>query len=95
MLSTGKLKSFNSTDYLAEVQLSGSQAAYLDNISVARNISSDQMTVGRHVILSIPEDNPRDACIIAVWDGAAGGGGAGGGGAGEDGHARVLAWLGV
>ena len=93
MLSTGTLKSFNSTDYLAEVQLAGSMAAYLDNIPVARNISSAQMTVGRHVVLSIPEDNPRDACVIAVWDGSAGGGGAGA--AGEDSCARILAWLGV
>ena len=92
---TGTLRSFNSTDYLAEVQLAGSMAAYLDNIPVARNIVSDQMTVGRHVILSIPEDNPADACVIAVWDGAAGGGGPGVGGAGEDSYARLLAWLGV
>jgi len=79
MLQIGKLKSFNSTDYRAEVQLAGSMAAYLDNIPVARNIASDQMTVGRHVILAIPQGNPKDACIIAVWDGAAGGGGLGGG----------------
>jgi len=79
MLNIGTLKSFNSTDYRAEVQLAGSMAAYLDNIPVARNIASDQMTVGRHVILAIPGGNPRDACVIAVWDGAAGGGGGGGG----------------
>ena len=63
------------------MQLAGSMAAYLDNIPVARNIASDQMTVGRHVILAIPQGNPKDACVIAVWDGAAGGGGPGGGGA--------------
>jgi len=80
MLSIGTLKSFNSTDYRAEVQLAGSIAAYLDNIPVARNIASDQMTAGRHVIVAIPGDNPRDACVIAVWDAAAGGGGGGGGG---------------
>jgi len=80
MLNIGTLKSFDSTDYRAEVQLAGSMAAYLDNIPVARNIASDQMTVGRHVILAIPGGNPRDACIIAVWDGAAGGGGGGGAG---------------
>lgn len=77
MLNIGTLKSFNSTDYRAEVQLAGSMAAYLDNIPVARNIASDQMTVGRHVILAIPGGNPKDACVIAVWDGAAGGGGGG------------------
>jgi hypothetical protein len=81
MLSIGTLKSFNSTDYRAEVQLAGSVAAYLDNIPVARNIASDQMEVGRHVILAIPGGNPKDACVIAVWDAAAGGGGGGGGGA--------------
>lgn len=76
MLSIGTLKSFNSTDYRAEVQLAGSIAAYLDNIPVARNIASDQMIAGRHVIVAIPGDNPKDACVIAVWDAAAGGGGA-------------------
>jgi hypothetical protein len=67
MLSIGTLKSFNSTDYRAEVQLASSIAAYLDNISVARNIASDQMIVGRHVIVAIPGGNPKDACIIAVF----------------------------
>jgi len=67
MLSIGTLKSFNSTDYRAEVQLAGSIAAYLDNIPVARNIASAQMIVGRHVIVAIPGDNPRDACVIAVF----------------------------
>ena len=67
MLSIGTLKSFNSTDYRAEVQLAGSIAAYLDNIPVARNIASDQMIVGRHVIVAIPGDNPKDAVIIAVF----------------------------
>jgi len=67
MISIGTLKSFNSTDYRAEVQLAGSIAAYLDNIPVARNIASDQMIVGRHVIVAIPGDNPKDAVIIAVF----------------------------
>jgi len=78
MLQIGTLKSFNSTDYRAEVQLAGSIAAYLDNIPVARNIASAQMIAGRHVILAIPGGNPKDACVIAVWDAAVGGGGGGG-----------------
>jgi len=89
LLNIGTLKSFNSTDYRAEVQLAGSMAAYLDNIPVARNIASDQMTVGRHVILAIPGGNPKDACIIAVWDAAAGGGGGGGA------HRASHEWLGA
>ena len=67
MLSIGTLKSFNSTDYRAEVQLAGSIAAYLDNIPVARNIASAEMIAGRHVILAIPGANPKDTCIIAVF----------------------------
>jgi len=97
MLNIGTLKSFDSTNYRAEVQLAGSMAAYLDNIPVARNIASDQMTVGRHVILAIPGGNPKDACVIAVWDGAAGGGGAEGvtdhgelDGLADDDHAQYL-----
>ena len=67
MLQIGKLKSFNSTDYRAEVQLAGSITAYLDAVSVARNIASAEMVIGRHIIVAIPEDNPRDACVIAVF----------------------------
>jgi len=57
--------------------MAGSITAYLDNIPVARNIASDQMLAGRHVIVAIPGGNPKDACVIAVWAGAAGGGGGG------------------
>ena len=67
MISLGTLKSFNNTDYRAEVQLAGSIAAYLDNIPVARNIASAEMIAGRHVIVAIPGGNPKDACIIAVF----------------------------
>lgn len=67
MLSTGTLKSFNSTDYLAEVQLAGSMAAYLDSVPVARNIDSATMVTGRQVIVAIPEENPADAVVIAVF----------------------------
>ncbi len=67
MLNVGTLKSFDSVNYRAEVQLAGSMAAYLDNIPVARNIASAEMVVGRHVILAIPGGNPKDACIIAVY----------------------------
>jgi hypothetical protein len=67
MIEIGILKTWDSANYKAGVQLAGSMAAYLDNIPVARNIAADQMTVGRHVILAIPGGNPKDACIIAVF----------------------------
>ena len=67
MLHLGILKTWNSTTYKAGVQLVGSLTTYLDNIAVARNIASAEMLIGRHIILVIPEGNPRDAVVIAVF----------------------------
>jgi hypothetical protein len=68
MLHLGILKTWNSTTYKAGVQLAGSLTTYLDDISVARNISSAEMVVGRRVIVVIPGGNPRDAVVIAVYE---------------------------
>jgi len=67
LLILGTLKVWGSGNYLAEIQLSGSTAAYLDSVPVARNIDSAEMTVGRQVIVAIPENNPSDAVVIAVF----------------------------
>ena len=67
MIEIGILKNFNSGTYKAAVQLAGSLTTYFDDISVARNIASAEMITGRHVILAIPESNPRDAVVIAVF----------------------------
>jgi hypothetical protein len=67
MLEVGILKNFNSDTYKAAVQLAGSLTTYFDNISVARNIAASQMIVGRYVLVAIPEGNPKDACVIAVF----------------------------
>ncbi|MDD4874225.1 MAG: hypothetical protein PHE15_04550 [Dehalococcoidales bacterium] len=68
-LEKAVIKSFNSTDYTATVQLEGSQKAYLDDIAVARNISSAEMTAGRYaVILFFDEYNSHEAVIIAVYE---------------------------
>ena len=66
MLQIGILKNFDNGTYTAGVQLAGSLTTYFDNVSVARNIASAEMITGRHVILAVPEDNPRDAVVIAV-----------------------------
>lgn len=76
MIELGVLKSFDPIDYRAEVQLVGSLTTYFDDVPVARNITALQMSAGRHVLLATPGDNPKDACVIAVWDRAEGGGGA-------------------
>jgi len=67
MLEVGILKNFDGGTYKAGVQLAGSLTTYFDNLSVARNIASAEMVTGRHVILAIPEGNPRDAVVIAVF----------------------------
>jgi hypothetical protein len=77
MLQLGILKTWNSTTYKAGVQLVGSLTTYLDDISVATNISSSAMVVGNYVLVAIPGGNPRDACVVASWP--AGSSGAGGG----------------
>jgi len=67
MIEVGILKSFDSNNYRAEVQLAGSLTTYFDGVSVARNITSGEMTTGRHVILVVPDNNPKDAVVIAVY----------------------------
>ena len=67
MTSVGILKTWNSGNYRAGVHLTGSLTTYLDSISVARNIPSAEMLVGRYVIVAIPQENPKDAVVIAVF----------------------------
>lgn len=67
MIEVGVLKTWDSTNYKAGVQLAGSLTTYFDNISVARNIPSSAMAVGNYVIVAIPRGNPKDAAVIASW----------------------------
>ena len=67
MLEVGILKTWDSVNYKAGVQLTGSLTTYFDNLSVARNIASADMVIGRHVIVATPEGNPKDAVVIAVF----------------------------
>lgn len=62
------LKDFDATDYRATVQISGSRQAYLEAITVARNISAAEMIDGREVaILFFDEHQPKTAVIFAVY----------------------------
>ena len=67
MIEVGVLKTWDSVNYKAGVQLMGSLTTYFDNLKVARNIASAEMTIGRHVVVAIPGDNPKDAVVIAVY----------------------------
>ena len=68
MLEVGILKKYDSISHRASVQLMGSLTTYFDNVRVARNIPSLEMVLGRHVFIVIPENNPGNAAIIAVFD---------------------------
>jgi alpha-D-ribose 1-methylphosphonate 5-triphosphate synthase subunit PhnI len=62
------LKSFNSGDYTATIQLSGSYKVYLQGIAVARNIPAAEMALGRKVAVIFFDDyNARDAVVAAVY----------------------------
>jgi len=62
------LKSFNSGDYTATVQLASSYKVYLEGIAVARNIPAAEMALGRKVaVIFFDENNAKDAVVIAVY----------------------------
>ena len=62
------LKSFNSGDYTATIQLSGSYKAYLEGVAVSRGMPAAQMALGRKLaVIFFDEHNPREAVVIAVY----------------------------
>lgn len=62
------LKSFNSGDYTATVQLAGSHKVYLEGIAVARNMPAAEMALGRKVaVIFFDEHNAKEAVVIAVY----------------------------
>ena len=62
------LRSFNSADYTATVQLAGSFKVYLEDVAVARNLPAAEMTAGRKIaVLFFDEHNPKEAVVIAVY----------------------------
>ncbi len=62
------LRSFNSGDYTATVQLAGSYKVYLEDITVARNLPVTEMIVGRKVaVIFFDEHNPKEAVVVAVY----------------------------
>lgn len=67
-LKKGILRSFNSSAYTATVQLASSFKVYLEDISVARNLPTAEMTNGRKVaVILFDEHNPKEAVVVAVY----------------------------
>lgn len=67
-LKKGILRSFNSGNYTATVQLASSFKVYLEDIAVARNLPSVEMVTGRKVaVVFFDEHNPKEAVVVAVY----------------------------
>lgn len=67
-LRKGLLRSFNSGNYTAVVQIAGSYKVYLEDVTVARNLPSAEMIAGRKVaVVFFDEHNPKEAVLIAVY----------------------------
>ena len=67
-LKKAVLKSFNSGDYTATIQLSGSYKVYLQGIAVARNIPAAEMALGRKLaVIFFDEHNAKDAVVVGVY----------------------------
>ena len=64
----GILNSFNTGNYTATVQISGSDKVYLNGVAVSRNIPSEEMVPGRNlVIVFFDEFNSKEAIITGVY----------------------------
>ncbi len=62
------LRSFDSGNYTATVQLAGSHKIYLEGVAVARNIPAAEMALGRKVaVIFFDEHNAKEAVIVAVY----------------------------
>lgn len=67
-LKKAVLKGFNSGDYTATIQLTSSRKAYLEGVTVARNLPAAEMVLGRGVAVTFfDEHNPKEAVVIAVY----------------------------
>lgn len=68
LIKKSVLSNFNSVNYTATIQLIGSDKAYLEGISVAKNISASEMIVGRNLlVVLLDEHNVKDAVVVAVY----------------------------
>jgi len=67
-LKKALLKSFDSGSYTASLQLAGSRKAYLNEVTVARNLPAAEMVLGRRVaVILFDEHGAKDAVVIAVY----------------------------
>ncbi len=64
----GVLRSFNSGNYTAVIQIVSSFKVYLEDVTVARDIAAAEMVTGRKVaVIFFDEHNTKEAVIVAVY----------------------------
>jgi len=62
------LKSFDSGNYTATIQIAGSNKVYLEGVAVARNIPAVEMALGRKLaVIFFDEHNAKEAVVVAVY----------------------------
>ena len=62
------LRSFNSGNYTATIQIAGSNKVYLEGVAVARNLPAVEMALGRKVaVIFFDEHNAKEAVVVAVY----------------------------
>jgi len=68
MIYRGILKAWDSSTYLADVQMIGTMSKWLGSIAVNRSIEDADMVTGRYVAVWFPEPgNPAEAVVLAVY----------------------------
>lgn len=73
IIRRGIIREFDSSTYLADVQIVGSMATMLTRVPVAKQIGAGLLTSGSKCgVLFFDETNPSDACVAFVYDGAPG-----------------------
>jgi len=64
----GILNSFNTGNYTATVQISGSDKVYLNGVAVSRNIPAEEMIPGRDLVVVFFDNfNSKEAVITGVY----------------------------
>jgi hypothetical protein len=64
----GVLKAWDSANWLATVQLTGSLQLWLKTVPVSRSIAGIEMVVGRKVaVILFDPTNHTDAVVVAVY----------------------------
>ena len=62
------LRSFNSENYTATIEISGSGKTYLEDVPVARNSPALEMSAGsKLVVIFFEAHNVKDAVVVAVY----------------------------